>query len=210
MGSNDLDEQALVAALKAGDRAACAVMVKRFSPRIYRVALKLMGDPDEAEEVLQETFISACQHVRDFEGRSSLGTWLYRIATNAGLMRLRRRKLETVSIDDPVELEDGEVAPRQLIDWGWNPEKHALNEELRRVMDEAIAALPETLRATFILRDIEGLSTAETAETLGISESAAKVRLHRARMRLREYLTEYFAAHRASVAERGDHDDARP
>jgi RNA polymerase sigma-70 factor (ECF subfamily) len=198
-----------VAALKADDRAACATMVKLFSPRIYRLALRLMGDPNEAEEVLQETFISACQHVQRFEERSSLGTWLYRIATNAGLMRLRRRQPEMTSIDEPVELEDGEVVPRQLVDWGWNPEGHALNEELRRVMDEAIAALPETLRATFILRDIEGLSTAETAETLGITESAAKVRLHRARMQLREHLTGYFAVQQASAREGERYDDPR-
>ncbi len=203
MKVRDEDEQTLIAALKAGDRAACAALVRRFSPRIYRAALRLMGDPDEAEEVLQETFIRACQNIQQFEGRSSLGTWLYRIATNEGLMRLRRRKLDTVSMDAPVELEDGEWIPRQLVDWEWNPESHALNEELRRVMDEAIAVLPETLRATFILRDIEGLSTAETAEVLGITESAAKVRLHRARMRLRELLTSYFAAQQASPTEGG-------
>jgi RNA polymerase sigma-70 factor (ECF subfamily) len=187
-------EQALVAALKAGDRAACAMLVKQFSPRIYRLALKLMGNSNEAEEVLQETFISACQHVQQFEGRSGLGTWLYRIATNAGLMRLRRRQPEVISLDELVELEDGEMAPRQLVGWGWNPEDHVLSAELRRVMDEATAALPETLRATFILRDIEGLSTAETAEALGITEAAAKVRLHRARLQLREHLSGYFAA----------------
>ncbi len=176
-------------------------MVKRFSPRIYRLALKLVGDPVEAEEVLQETFISACQHVQRFEGRSSLATWLYRIATNASLMRLRRRRPEVVSIDDPVELEGGEMTPRQLVGWGWDPEAHVLNEELRQVMDAAIARLPETLRAAFVLRDIEGLSTAETAEALGISESAAKVRLHRARLQLREALSEYFATWQPSQGE---------
>lgn len=173
-------------------------MVKLFSPRIYRLALKLVGDPVEAEEVLQETFISACQHVQRFEGRSNLATWLYRIATNASLMRLRRRRLEVISIEDPIELESGEVTPRQLVGWGWDPEAHVLNEELRQVMDTAIARLPETLRAAFVLRDIEGLSTAETAEALGISESAAKVRLHRARLQLREELAEYFAIRQPS------------
>ncbi len=193
----DQEEWALIAALKAGDRAACATLVRRFSPRIYRSVLKLVGDPEEAEEILQETFIRACQHIHQFEGRSSLGTWLYRIATNEGLMRLRRRKLDTVSVDEPLELEGGEMMPRQLIDWDWNPEHQVLNAELRQVMDEAIAALPETLRATFVLRDIEGLSTEETAQVLGISEAAAKVRLHRARMRLREHLAGYFAIQQA-------------
>ncbi len=207
MKSPATDEKALMAALKAGDRAACATMVKLFSPRIYRLALKLVGDPDEAEEVLQETFISACQHVQRFEERSSLGTWLYRIATNAGLMRLRRRQPEITSMDEPVELDDGAEVPRQLVDWEWNPEGHVLNKELQRVMDEAIAALPETLRATFILRDIEGLSTAETAEALGITEAAAKVRLHRARMQLREHLTGYFAVQQ-TPARKGERYDS--
>lgn len=193
MKSPELDEQTLVAALKAGDRSACALMVKLFSPRIYRLALRLMGDPIEAEEVLQETFINACRHVQQFEGRSSLATWLYRIATNLSLMRLRRRRPEVISLDEPVEWESGEITPRQFVEWGWDPEVHVLNEELRQVMDKAIAKLPETLRAVFILRDIEGLSTAETAETLGITEAAAKVRLHRARLQLREDLSEYFA-----------------
>ena len=201
MKSGDVEEQELIKALKSGDRAACAEMVKRYSPRIYRLGLKLMGDPDEAEEVLQEALISACRHIQRFEGRSSLGTWLYRIATNAGLMRLRRRQPDFVSIDEPVDLEGGETMPRQFAGWGWEPEDHILNEELRRVMDDAVSRLPETLRVTFILRDIEGLSTAETAETLEISESAAKVRLHRARLQFREYLSEYFAGRWESPSE---------
>lgn len=193
--ADGMDEQALVRALQSGDRSACAILVKKFSPRIYRLALRMMGDPQEAEEVLQETFISACQHVERFEGRSQLGTWLYRIATNAALMRLRRRQLDTVSIDEPVELGQGQEMPRQLVDWGRSPESHALNAELRDVMEQAVSELPESLRVVFLLRDVEGLSTAETAEALGITESAAKVRLHRARLQLRERLSEYFAVH---------------
>lgn len=192
------DEQELIAALQSSDRAvvaaACAELVQTYSPRIYRMALKLMGTPEEAEEVLQETFISACQHIGQFAGRSALGTWLYRIGTNVGLMRLRRRRPEAISIDAPMETDDREILPQQLVEWRWQPEEIVLSQELRQALDQAVAELPETLRAAFILRDIEGLSTAETAEALGISVAAAKVRLHRARLQLRESLSRYFAA----------------
>lgn len=183
----------LVKALHRGDRYACNDLVERFSGRIYNVALKLTGHPTEAEEVLQETFINACRGAENFEGRSSLGTWLYRIATNNGLMRLRRREAPTVPLDAPSEANEGrEYWPRQLHDWHWEPESVALTGELRRAMDEAVEMLPDSLRAAFVLRDLEGLSTKEAAEVLDISPSNLKVRLHRARLVLREQLAAYF------------------
>ena len=185
----------MVAALKAGDQRAFTEMVERYSAVVYNLALRLMNDPQEAEEVLQETFISAYRGLGNFEGRSRLGTWLYRIAYNAALMRLRRRELPTTSIDEPLLNEDGEALPRQLVDWGIRPDQNVLNDELRRVLDAAVATLPPTLRSVFVLRDIEGLSTAETAEALGLTETNVKVRLHRARLALRERLTSYFATH---------------
>ena len=185
------DEAALLAALRAGDKAAFAELVAAYSARIYNVALKLLGDPIEAEDALQETFLSAYRAIDRFEGRSSLGTWLYRIATNASLMRLRKRR-EALSLDEPVELEDGASVSRQLVDWSHVPEDVLLGVEARQAMDAAIAALPDTLRATFVLRDIESLSGAETAEVLGISLAAMKSRLHRARLFLRERLANYF------------------
>jgi RNA polymerase sigma-70 factor, ECF subfamily len=154
----------------------------------------MMDNPQEAEEVLQETFISAFRALDRFEGRSQLGTWLYRIAYNAALMRLRKREIPTSSIDEPLVNEDGEEMPRQLIDWTALPDEVALSRELREELRRAVAALPGTLRGVFVLRDIEGLSTAEVAETLGLTESNVKVRLHRARLALREHLTTYFAA----------------
>ena len=187
------DEEALLTGLKAGDRHACACLLKRFAPRVYAVALRMTGDPDEAEDVLQETFISACKHVQDFEGRSALGTWLHRIATNAALMRLRRHTPDIVSLDQPITSLDGEDIPREIADWTFYPAGHALDGETRQVIEQAIAQLPDTLRTVFILREIEGLSTEETAEMLGIGLSATKGRLHRARLRLRELLTPYFA-----------------
>ncbi len=142
---------------------------------------------------MQETFISAFRSLDRFEGRSQIGTWLYRIAYNAALMRLRKREVATTSIDEPVTGEEGEQLPRQLVDWGSLPDQLVLDGELRAVLDRAVSALPETLRSVFVLRDIEGLSTGETAETLGITETNVKVRLHRARLALREQLSAYFA-----------------
>ena len=148
-----------------------------------------MKDPHEAEEVLQETFISAFKALPRFEGRSQLSTWLYRIGYNAALMRLRKRRLPTESLDEPVTTEEGDMLPRELVDWGSIPDELLLNQELRTVLDAALETLPESLRTVFVLRDIEGLSTAEAAEALGLTETNAKVRLHRARLALRERLT---------------------
>ena len=187
------DEEALLQGLLKGERDACACMLKRYAPRVYAVALRMMGDPDEAEEVLQEAFISACKHIHTFEGRSALSTWLHRITVNAALMRLRKRKAFEVSLDAPVETLDGDDIPRQIADWAYVPDDHALDTETRQVLEEAIAQLPDSMRTVFVLREIEGYNTEETAKMLGISVSAAKVRLHRARLRLRELLTPYFS-----------------
>ncbi len=193
MESTAPPEQTLVEALHRHERRACDQLVRQFSPHIYNVALRLTGHPNEAEEVLQETFINACRSVDAFEGRSGLGTWLYRIATNNSLMRLRRRQPVIVSLDEPSESdENADFHPRNLRDWSAEPEDVALTTELRGAMDAAVATLPETLRAAFILRDIEGLSTEQAAEALGISREALKVRLHRARLLLRERLADYF------------------
>jgi RNA polymerase sigma-70 factor (ECF subfamily) len=200
--TSPIEEADLVARLKAGDQSAYAELVERHSPTIYNVALRMMNDREEAEEVLQETFLSAFRAVGRFEGRSQLGTWLYRIAYNAALMRLRKRQLPTTSIDEPFQNEEGDQIPRQLVDWTARPDEILLTGELRGVLDMAAAALPETLRVVFTLRDIEGLSTAETADVLGLTETNVKVRLHRARLALRERLTHYFAPVGASKGER--------
>lgn len=196
-------EEELVAAAKAGKQDAFTQIVERHSATVYNLALRLMKDPHEAEEVLQETFISAFKALPKFEGRSQLGTWLYRIGYNAALMRLRKRQAPTESLDEPVTTESGEQLPRELVDWGSIPDDLLLNAELRRVLDAALDTLPETLRSIFVLRDIEGLSTAEAAEALGLTETNAKVRLHRARLALRERLTEYFAGAERGVKEGG-------
>ncbi len=192
-GSPYATEEDLVHALKRGDKHACAEMVRRYSSRLYRTILRIVGNEEEAEEALQETFINACEKVRTFREESQLGTWLYRIATNAALMHLRKRKHAPVSLDASVETEDGSIQPQNLADWRFDPHRTVINDELRDLLERAIRELPETLRVVFILRELEGLSTQETAKALGISESATKVRLHRARLWLREWLTPYLS-----------------
>ena len=189
----DFDDTELLTRLKAGDQSAYATLVEQNASAIYRLALRLMGNEADAEDVLQETFLSAFKSIDRFEGRSSLSTWLYRIASNAALMRLRRNEPEQVSVDEPVERDDGEMMPRQFFDFCCLPEDDLLREEAREQMKKAIDELPPTLRSVFVLRDIEGLSTAETAETLDLSESAVKSRLMRARLKLREQLSRYFS-----------------
>jgi len=182
-----------VARLKAGDQAAYAQLVEEQAARIYRLALRMMGNEADAEDVLQETFLSAFRSIDSFEERSSLSTWLYRIATNAALMRLRRKEPEQVSVDEPLERDDGDLLPRQFFDFCCLPEDDLLRDEARAEMLRAIEELPATLRSVFVLRDIEGLSTEETANALDLSISAVKSRLMRARLKLRERLSTYFS-----------------
>jgi RNA polymerase sigma-70 factor (ECF subfamily) len=189
MGGGD----ALLKELQAGDSLAFAQFVEENQGQVYNLALRMLNDPQEAEDVLQETFLNAYKALPDFQGRSRLSTWLYRIASNASLMRLRKKRLETVSVDEPLTLDAGDSVPRQLVDWSNLPEDELISNESRHVMDEAVSELPEPLRIVFVLRDLEGLSTAETGEVLGLSEGAVKTRLHRARLKLREKLSSYFA-----------------
>ena len=193
------DDPAFVERLRKGDKEACAECVREHSTNVYNLALKLTGDPVAAEDVLQETFLSAFKAISRFEGKSQLSTWLYRIAHNAALMRLRKREVETVSLDEPVENEEGVQEPREFADWSENPEEVLLSTEMRRAMDDAIASLSETLRSVFVLRDVNGLSTAQTAEVLGLSEEAVKSRLLRARLALREQLSAYMAGYAVEV-----------
>lgn len=197
--SNDAE---LVARLQAGDQAAYAQLVQEHAGNIYRLALRMMGNEADAEDVLQETFLSAFKSIDRFEERSSLNTWLYRIASNAALMRLRRNEPEQVSVDEPIELDDGDVVPRQFFDFCCLPEEDLLRDEARAEMRRAIEELPPTLRSVFVLRDVQGLSTEETASTLDLSISAVKSRLMRARLKLREQLSQYFSQGSVIIEER--------
>jgi RNA polymerase sigma-70 factor (ECF subfamily) len=179
-------------ALQSGDRAEFARLVDAYSTPIYRLALKMLGVPQDAEDVLQNTFLKAFQHVGAFEGRSSLSTWLYRIAANEALMQLRR-KSPAFSIDEePVDEEGADTTPVEFTDWCCLPESELASVEARKQLDQAIRTLPEKLRVVFVLRDIEGLSIKETGEALNLTETAVKTRLLRARLHLRERLSRYF------------------
>lgn len=185
------DERWLVERLQAGDKAACAQCVEQHAPGVYRLALRLTRDPAEAEDVVQETFLSAFKAIDKFQWRAGLTTWLYRIAYNAALMRLRRPAAQAVAVELPPE--DGETpVPEQLFDWCCLPERDFETAEARTELDRAIQELPEKLRVVFALRELEGLSVEATAATLAISPENVKTRLHRARLWLRERLAGYF------------------
>lgn len=179
-------------ALRAGDRAEFARMVDAYSTQIYRLALKMLGDEQDAEDVLQNTFLKALQSIVNFEGRSSLSTWLYRIAVNEALMLIRGQK-PTVPVAMDYEDDDDELPhPTQFTDWCCLPEDELLSVESQEHLDKAIRRLPEKLRVVFLLRDIEGLSIRETSEALELTETAVKTRLLRARLNLREQLSMYY------------------
>jgi RNA polymerase sigma-70 factor (ECF subfamily) len=182
-----------IEALRRGDRGEFARLVDAYSGPLYRLALKMLGNASDAEDALQNTFLKAFQHVDTFEGRSSLSTWLYRIVSNEALMMLRKRRPEINFADSTVEEEDERnYDPVQFTDWCCLPEEEYLSAEARKAMDRAVEHLPETLRIVFVLRDIEDLSIQETSQVLGLSETAVKTRLLRARLRLREELSSYY------------------
>lgn len=179
-------------ALVAGDRAEFARLVDAYSSPIYRLSLRMLGNPQDAEDVLQNTFLSALTHIAEFEGRSSLATWLYRIAANEALMLLRRKKPE-VNLDDfDTDEETEDLLPARFVDWSALPEDQLLSGEGKKALDQAIQTLPESMRLVFLLRDVEGLSIKETAEALNLTETNVKTRLLRARLFLREQLSAYY------------------
>ena len=167
---------------------AFAYLFEHYSDKIYRLAISMLKQEAAAEGVVQDTFLRLIERLDQFEERSQLGTWLYRIAYNLTVDRLRKRKPELELGDEP---EDGRLtAPVNLVDWQQWPENLLADAEVTAALDDAIAALPEKFRIVFILREVEGLSTQETAEITSLSPSATKVRLHRARLFLREHLTQ--------------------
>jgi len=186
------DESALVAQARAGDQNAFAELVNRYERKIYRLAKNITRNDEDAEDVLQDAFLKAYTHLDNFKGDSKFYTWIVRIAVNEALMRLRKRKNDrSVPLDEPVELGE-ETVTREIAVWEDNPEQQYSQEEWRRILDEAVESLKPDFRTVFVLRDIEELSTEETAETLGISIPAVKSRLLRARLALREKLTRQF------------------
>lgn len=192
MTDNGTSDRELVARIQAGDKAACAACIEKHSPGVYRLALRLMQHEADAEDVVQETFLSAFKAIGDFQGRSQLSTWLYRITYNTAMMRLRKHQPDTVSVEETETAADGSLVPTQLFDWCCLPESDFETNETRARLEQAIRDLPEKLRVVFVLREMEGLSTEETANALDISIETVKTRLHRARLWLREQLSGQF------------------
>jgi len=186
------DSEISIDKLIAQDRDELARFVETYSPRIYRLGMRILNNEQDAEDVLQETFIKAIRALPTFEGRSSLSTWLYRIATNEALMLLRKHSPEMVSIDAPAEEEEEEQEALKIVDWTNQPETELSVREIRQQINSAVAKLPLGQREVFALREVEGMSVKETADILNVSESVVKTRLLRARMHLRQVLNDYF------------------
>ena len=190
--TGNMDELALVEAAKKGDIKAFEELVKRYDRNVFRIAQHITQNREDAEDVVQDAFLKAYGNLAQFQGQSKFYTWLVRIAVNEALMKLRRRRPErTVSLDQDVET-DEDTIPREVADWSPNPEQQYNQAELRELLQKTIQGLPSGFRTVFVLRDVEGLSTEETAEALGLSIPAVKSRLLRARLQLRERLNKYF------------------
>lgn len=186
------DEMVLVQAAKAGDVGAFEQLVKRYDRNIFRIAQHITQNREDAEDVTQDAFLKAYQNLRSFQEQSKFYTWLVRIAVNEALMKLRRRRTaKTVSLDEEVQTEDDSV-PRDVADWSPNPEQLYDQGELKEILQRTIQGLPASFRTVFVLRDVEGLSTEETAEALDLSVPAVKSRLLRARLQLRDRLSKFF------------------
>jgi RNA polymerase sigma-70 factor, ECF subfamily len=187
-----LDESALVAQSREGDAEAYGQLVRRYQNKIFRLAQHITQNREDAEDVLQETFLKAYEHLDQFQGNSKFYTWIVRIAVNQALMKLRRRKNDkSVSMDETIDTGEDTVV-REIAAWGEDPEQQLSREELGGILDQAVESLDPPYRSVFVLRDIEELSTEETAEALGLSVPAVKSRLLRARLQLREKLTRQF------------------
>jgi RNA polymerase sigma-70 factor, ECF subfamily len=184
-------DEELVRIAQGGENRAFDELVRRYQDKVYRLSYKILRHEDDAAEALQDAFLSAYRGIRNFKAESTFSTWLYRIATNASLMKYRKRRDGHVSLDQSQSTSE-DAEPLQLADWSAQPPEELLTAETRQVMAEGVARLPEELRTVFVLRDIEELSNAEVAEILDLSVAAVKSRLHRGRIQLRERLNRYF------------------
>jgi len=189
------EDRQLVERAQAGDFAAFESLVGKYERRVYHLAVRIVGRSHDADEVVQQTFLSVIEKLKGFRQEARFSTWLTRVATNHALALLRqRRRRQTVPLaeDRSADADEAPPHPEYIARWRETPEQIASRRETRRILDAALDELDEKYRLVFLLRDVEGLSTAETAETLGISVANVKVRLLRARLMLRERLTREF------------------
>jgi RNA polymerase sigma-70 factor (ECF subfamily) len=191
------EEMALVLAAKTGDMGAFEDLVRRYDRNVFRIAQHITQNREDAEDVVQDAFLKAYQNLPQFQMQSKFYTWLVRIAVNEALMKLRKRRPERfVSLDEDVKTEEDSM-PREIADWSPNPEQQYNQAELKDILGKTIQGLPAGFRTVFVLRDVEGLSTEETAEALELSIPAVKSRLLRARLQLRERLNKYFKSRKS-------------
>jgi RNA polymerase sigma-70 factor, ECF subfamily len=183
-----MDEQKLIEEAKAGNRDALTELVKKYEQTIYNFAFKICRDPAKAENIMQETFFSMIKSLHQFDGKSKLSTWLYRIVANHCLMEIRKKKNRFVSLEN----DENSIEDKYVADWNSLPYKSIENRELRNILDESIQKLSPEYRIVFLLRDVEGLSTEETGKVTELSVPAVKSRLHRARAFLRKEINEAF------------------
>lgn len=192
--TNELKDEQLVSRAQQGDLQAFETLTTRYEQRVYSLALRMLRQEQDAEDVTQQTFLSALENLKGFRGDASFSTWLLRIATHAALKIIRKRKgLPTVSLDAPSETAESEGQiphPEYIADWRDSPEELVRKNEIKSLLEEALNQLDEKHRLVFLLRDVEGLSIKETAEALSLTEANVKVRLLRARLQLRELLTQ--------------------
>jgi RNA polymerase sigma-70 factor (ECF subfamily) len=189
-------DAALVEGLRREDGDAVERLVERYGDRVYRLALRITGSPEDAEEVAQDALWTAGRKIHMFKGDSAFGSWLYRITANAAYMKLRSRraKAREIALEEVLPALDGDGAHFEPIDdWSRRVDERALQGELRGVLERAIAELPTDYRTALVLHDVEGMSNPDIAEALGISLPAVKSRVHRSRLYLRKRLTEYLA-----------------
>jgi RNA polymerase sigma-70 factor, ECF subfamily len=191
--SSETADAELVRRAQAGELDAFEALISRHEQRVYSLALRMLRQEQDAEDVAQQTFLSALEHLNGFRAEASFETWLSRIATNAALKIIRKRKgLNSVSLETSTESSDSSESiphPEIIADWRESPEQLAQRNEVRQLLDQALAELDEKHRLVFLLRDVQGLSIKETAEVLGLTQANTKVRLLRARLQLRELLT---------------------
>jgi RNA polymerase sigma-70 factor (ECF subfamily) len=183
---------ALVARVRGGDVSAYDTLVRKYERQLFRIAQHITQNREDAEDVMQDAFLKAYEKLEQFQGNSKFYTWIVRIAVNQALMKLRRRKTDkSVSLDEAIDTGEDTVV-REIAAWDEDPEERYTREELGTILDTAVQSLDPPYRSVFMLRDVDELSTEETAETLGLSVPAVKSRLLRARLQLREKLTRYF------------------
>ncbi|MCE5207263.1 MAG: sigma-70 family RNA polymerase sigma factor [Chloroflexi bacterium] len=185
------DDSLSLQKLQSGDRDEFARLVERYSDQIYRLAMKMLANSQDAEDVLQETFLKAFRSIHNFKGFSSINTWLYRIAVNEALMLIRKRKPDQMQVDLDVDEDDDQI-PMQIVDWEPMPEDQLMSTENIAHLNRLVQSLSPALRVVFLLRDVQEMSVKETAEVLGITEISVKTRLSRARFKLRQGLSLHF------------------